>query len=201
MIGEQPLQLPARYRVLAERALRGKNLTFRDISLRDFDREVELCWEIYNAAWEKNWGFVPMSKESFLHEAQVLRYILNPNFAFIAEVNGEPAGFMIVVPDYHHAFKAIGTGRLLPTGLFKLLAAKRSLRVGRVMILGVKAGYRRRGIFALLADEAYRRGKKFDWIGGEASWVLEDNDALNRPMAGMGAKEYRRWRIYDKALA
>lgn len=199
LVGENPFELPERYRVHAQRALRGKSLVFREISLRDFDREVELCWEIYNSAWEKNWGFFPMSKESFLHEAKVLRYIIDPRFAFIAEVNGDPAGFLIIVPDYHHAFKAIGNGRLLPTGIFKLLSAKRQLRQGRIMILGIKAEYRRRGIFALFADEMFRRGKEHGWTGGEASWILEDNDALNRPMAAMGATEYRRWRIYDKS--
>jgi GNAT superfamily N-acetyltransferase len=199
--GERAVELPEQYRVHAQRALRGNSLTFRDISLRHFDREVELCWEIYNSAWEKNWGFFPMSKESFLHEAKVLRYIVVPQFTFIAEVNGDPAGFMIIVPDYHHAYKAIGTGRLLPSGIFKVLAAKRRLRSGRIMILGVKPEYRKRAIFALFADEMFRRGKEYGAIGAEASWILEDNDALNRPMAALGAKEYRRWRIYDKRLA
>jgi hypothetical protein len=196
--GDRPFQLPDRYRVLAERALRGRSLTFRDISLPDFTQEVELCWEIYNSAWEKNWGFFPMSKASFLHEAQVLRYIVWPEFTFIAEVNGEPAGFMIMVPDYHRVYKAIGNGRLLPTGIFKLLAAKKRLRVARIMILGVKPQYRKRAIFALFADEMFRRGEARGLLGAEASWILEDNDALNRPMAGLGAVEYRRWRIYEK---
>jgi hypothetical protein len=69
------------------------------------------------------------------------------------------------------------------------------------MILGIKAEYRRRAIFALFADEMFRRGKQYGWTGGEASWILEDNDALNRPMAALGATEYRRWRIYDKGIA
>ena len=199
--GERAFNLPEQYRVHARRALRGQSLTFRDISVRHFDREVELCWDIYNSAWEKNWGFFPMSKESFLHEAKILRYIIVPEFAFIAEVNGEPAGFMIIVPDYHHAYKAVGNGRLLPTGIFKILAARRRLRTGRIMILGVKAEYRRRSIFALFADEMFRRGREYGGVGAEASWILEDNDALNRPLAALGAREYRRWRIYDRPLA
>ncbi|HEY7393977.1 MAG TPA: hypothetical protein VH559_04005 [Gemmatimonadaceae bacterium] len=200
MQGKGALELPDRYRLHAERALSGQRLTFRDIDLSRFDEEVNRCWEIYNSAWEKNWGFVPMSRESFLHEAKVLKYIIFQPFAFIAEVNGEPAGFLIVVPDYHHAFKAIGNGRLLPTGLFKILAAKRSLRSGRVMILGAKPEYRRRGIFALFLHELVERGRAFKFIDGEASWVLEDNVRLNRPLVALGAKEYRRWRIYDRAI-
>ena len=198
--GEQPFALPERYQVQAERALQADQLTFRDFELKDFDREVERCWEIYTEAWEKNWGFVPMSHASFLHEAKVIKYIGNKEFAFIAEVNGEPAGFLIIMPDYHHAFKAIGNGRLLPTGIFKIFAAKRRLKTGRIMILGVKAQYRTRAIFALFANEMYRRGKAYGAIGAEASWILEDNDRLNKPMQALGAKEYRRWRIYDRAI-
>jgi GNAT superfamily N-acetyltransferase len=199
MQGERAFQMPERVRAVAERAI-GGGLTFRDLNLKDFAAEVERCWEIYNDAWEPNWGFVPMSKESFVHEAQVLKYIVFPQFTFMAEIDGKPAGFMIIVPDFHHAFKAIGNGRLLPTGIFKLLAAKKRLKTGRIMILGARAEYRKRGIFALFAHEMFRRGKEFGALGAEASWILEDNDKLNRPLESMGAKEYRRWRIYDRPI-
>jgi hypothetical protein len=200
MQGERAFEMPERVTRLAERALDGRQIVFRDLDLKKFDDEVARCWEIYNDAWEKNWGFFPMSRESFIHEAQVLKYIVFPKFTFMAEVNGEPAGFMIIVPDFHHAFKAIGNGRLLPTGLFKLLAAKKRLKTGRIMILGAKREYRNRGIFALFANEMFRRGKEIDAVGAEASWILEDNDKLNKPLEAMGAKEYRRWRIYDRAI-
>ena len=197
---EQPFVLPERYQRHAERAMQGNRLTFRDIDIRDFDREVERCWEIYNEAWEKNWGFFPMSHDSFVHEAKVLKHIVWKNLAFIAEVNGDPAGFLIVLPDYHRAFKAIGNGRLLPTGIFKILAAKRRLTSVRIMILGVKARYRTRSIFPLFANEIDRRGRARGATTGEASWILEDNEKLNRPLAALGLKEYRRWRIYDRAI-
>jgi GNAT superfamily N-acetyltransferase len=199
--GAAALDLPERYRLHAERALQGKSLVFRDLDIHRFSAEVDRCWEIYNSAWEKNWGFFPMSRASFLHEAKVLKYIVIPQFTFMAEVNGEPAGFMIIVPDYHHAFKAIGTGRLLPTGLLTILRAKRRLRTGRVMILGAKPEYRRRGIFALFLHEIVRRAKAYGAVGAEGSWILEDNDKLNGPLTALGAKEYRRWRIYDRPIA
>ena len=201
MHGPNAFEMPERVRRLAERTLGAKKLEFRDINLKKFTEEVGRCWDIYNAAWEKNWGFVPMSRESFLHEAQVLRFIIWPRFAFIAEVDGEAAGFMIIVPDFHHAFKAIGNGRLFPTGIFKLLAYKSRINTARIMILGAKPEYRNRGIFALFAHEMYRRGKEHNKVAGEASWVLEDNEKLNRPLRSMGAQVYRRWRIYDRAIA
>ena len=197
---DQAFEMPERVRALAERALRGKSLVFRDLDLKNFRAEVERCWEIYNEAWEKNWGFFPMSHDSFLHEAQVLKYIIRQEFAFVAEVDGKPAGFMIIVPDFHIAYKAVGNGRLFPTGLFKLLGAKSKINTGRIMILGAKEEYRNQGIFALFAYEMFRRGKAFNQLGGEGSWILEDNDRLNRPLLRLGGKVYRRWRIYDRPI-
>jgi len=201
MTGEHAFEMPERVTALAKRALGGKNLVFRDLDRKDFKAEVDRGWEIYNSAWESNWGFFPMSQESFYHEAKFLKYIVLPEFAFMAEVDGEPAGIMIVVPDLHHVYKAIGNGRLFPTGLFKLLAMKKKLKTGRVMILGAKPEFRNRGIFAIFASEMFRRGKLAGGVGVEASWILEDNDKLNLPLRSMGAKEYRRWRIYDRAVA
>ena len=80
MQGTRAFEMPERYRAHAERALSGERVTFRDLDLKHFEREVERCWEIYNSAWEKNWGFFPMSHDSFLHEAQVLKYIVFAGF-------------------------------------------------------------------------------------------------------------------------
>ncbi len=109
-------------------------------------------------------------------------------------------GFMIVLPDFNQIFKRIPNGRLLPTGLFKLLLGKQHLKSGRVILLGVKPDFRSRSIFQLFAHEVFRRGKAFGTLGAEASWILEDNVRMTRPMEAMGAKAYRRWRVFDKAL-
>jgi GNAT superfamily N-acetyltransferase len=201
MAGERAMLLPERYQVHAERALRGRKLVFRDLSLKRFDREVELCWGIYNAAWERNWGFVPMAKAEFLHLAGVLRHILLPQFTYMAEIDDEPAAFSIVVPDYNEVFKRIPNGRLFPTGLFKILRAKSRIRSGRMMALGIKPEHRKRGLLPLFVNEAFRRGVAYGARGAEASWILEDNVAMIRPMEALGLTPYRRWRIYEKPVA
>jgi hypothetical protein len=115
-------------------------------------------------------------------------------------VNGEPAGIAIAIPDYHRIFKRIPNGRLLPTGIFKLLTGAKKLNTTRVMVLGVKREFRTRGIFALFLDEFFRRARQYGLEGGEASWVLEDNVLMNRPLETIGARPYRRWRIYERPL-
>jgi hypothetical protein len=198
--GKRPFVLPDRFAKHAERALKESGVTFRDVDLRHFQREIDVCWDIYNSAWEKNWGFVPMLREEFVHMAKDLKPLLIPQFAFIAEVHGKPAGVMINLPDYSYALTKIGNGRLLPTGIFTLLASRKKIKVGRLMVMGVKAEHRSRSVFALFAYELYRRAVEYGALGGEASWILEDNIRLTRPMEAMGAKVYRKWRIYDRAI-
>src|SRR3712207_3768590 len=111
-----------------------------------------------------------------------------------------PRSTLVPYTTLFRSFKRIPTGRLLPTGLFKLLLGKRRIRFGRVMALGVKREYRRSDVFALLVDEVYRRGIAYGMTKAEASWVLEDNALMTRPMRAMGAKPYRRWRIYERPL-
>ena len=190
---------PERFAVHAQRA-RDNGVTIRPIDLKRFDKAIEMCWDVYNAAWESNWGFVPMTHDEFAHMGKEMKPLLVPDLAYTADVDGKPAGFMLVLPDFNLVIKRIRNGRLLPTGLIKLLLGKRGIRSGRVMALGVKREYRRSDVFALLVDELYRRGTAYGITKAEASWILADNDLMNRPMRAMGAREYRRWRIYERQL-
>jgi hypothetical protein len=197
---ELDYQLPPVYARHAERARQKAHVVFRDIDLGQFDSEVAFAWEVYNSAWEENWGFVPMSREEFEHLGKDLKQIIDPRIAFAAAVNGEPAGIAVALPDFNQIFKRIPSGRLFPTGIFKLLTGARSLRTTRIFVLGVKKEHRATGLFALFLDEFMRRGRKYGFTGGEASWVLEDNVLLNRPLESIGARPYRRWRIYERPL-
>ena len=200
-IRDEKYELPQRFSQHAKRALTRSNLVFRDIKLGKFMSELELCWDIYNAAWEKNWGFIPMSKEEFIYMAKEMKMLIVPQFAFMAEIDGVPAGFMLVLPDFNQIFKRIPNGKLLPTGLFKLLLGKQSLKGFRVLLLGVKPEFRSRSIFQLFVHEVFRRGRAYGATAVELSWILEDNHLMTQPMAAIQAPEYRRWRIYDRAIA
>ncbi|MBA3889502.1 MAG: N-acetyltransferase [Gemmatimonadaceae bacterium] len=197
--GAAGLQLPDKFAKVADRVRADQRVTFRDIDLNHFERELATCWDIYNAAWERNWGYAPMTRDEFAHMAGELRLLVLPQFAFVAHVGDNPAAFILVVPDYNVVLRRIVNGRLFPTGAFRLLMARNRLRSGRVMALGVKREYRSTGLSALLMHEVIRRANAYGVTVAEASWILEDNALMNRPLVAMGAKEYRRWRIYEKA--
>lgn len=185
----------------AERAMASGRITFRDLDPRHFDREVAACWDIYNDAWERNWGFVPMSRAEFEHMAKDMKQLLWPQLAFMASVDGEPAGFMLAVPDYNVVLAGNPNGRLFPLGLLRLLWGKRTITTARVMALGVKRTFRSRSILALFTHEVMRRGLAMGKIGAEASWLLEDNQLIVKPMRAMGAREWHRWRVYDRTAS
>jgi hypothetical protein len=189
--------LPASVIAIAARAQAKSRMTFRDLDLSRWNDELELCWDVYNHAWEDNWGFVPMTKEEFVAMAKDLKPLLIPEFAYMAEVDGKPAGFMLIVPDFNQVLKKIKTGRLFPSGLIRLLLGKSKLRSGRIMALGIKREHRNRSIFPLFILESYRRGKAYGAVGAEASWILEDNELLLAPLKALGLHEYRRWRLYE----
>lgn len=199
--GPDGIHADERVKEHARRAAADAKLTFRHIDMRQYAAELDRAWDIYNAAWERNWGFVPMTHEEFVHMAKDLKPLIRPDWGLVAEIDGKPAGFFLAIPDYNEIFKRIGNGRLLPTGIFKLLTGKMKLHNGRVLLLGVKPEYRTRSLVAVLLNEILERGYQTGVRFGEASWVLEDNIAMRRPLERLGAKVYRRWRVYDKPVA
>ena len=122
---EKNVELPEKVQRYVKK-LRAENsrVIFRDFDVKNFDAEVDKCYEVYNSAWEKNWGFFPMTHEEFKFAAKDMKMFLDPKMAFMAEVDGKPAGFMLAMPDFNHILKRIPSGKLLPTGIFTLLIGK-----------------------------------------------------------------------------
>jgi GNAT superfamily N-acetyltransferase len=191
---------PERFMRIADKIKAHEEITIRSANLKDFATEAERIKEIYNAAWEKNWGFVPMTSAEFDKLAKDLKQMLVPDLAVIAEHRGEPVAFSLTVPDYNQALKKVN-GRLtrfgLPIGLAKLLWHARKIDRVRLIALGVKTGWRRRGLDAVLIVEAIRRANALGYAGGEVSWTLEDNDLINRAIEASGCTKTKVYRVYE----
>ena len=182
-----------------ERLQQAERVKLRTLNLKDFAGEVGRIKEIYNSAWERNWGFVPMTDAEFDHLARQLRPVVNPRLCAIAEVDGEPVGFALALPDFNQALKHVN-GRLFPFGIFKLLWYRRKIDTLRVLTLGLKPGYRQKGIDAMLYLHIFREGVAAGFKQAECSWILEDNWDMRRGLERMGARVYKTYRIYEKSL-
>ena len=176
-------------------------ITVRPMRTNDLEREVERFLEVYDEAWEKNWGFVPLNHAEARHYAKALKPILDDNWAFIAEhdESGEVVGASLTLPDFNQVLVKLN-GRLLPFGWIKALWLTRKIDRVRVFALGVKRDWQHTGIaakmYALHFDSAERTPQSW----GETGWILESNVAMNRAMQGMGGEITRRYRIYELLL-
>lgn len=176
-----------------------EGLVIRSVDLKQLDREVERIKEVYNSAWERNWGFTPLTDAEIRHMAKDLRSIVDPRFALIAEVRGEPVAFALALPDFNQALKHVN-GRLFPFGILKLLWYRRKIDCLRVFTLGLKPEYRRRGLDALLYLRLHQNGLPVGLARGEAAWILEDNWGMRRGLERMGGTVSRTYRVYGTDL-
>ena len=176
-----------------------KPVVIRPINMNRFVEDVETVFRIYNAAWSRNWGFVPVTEEEFRYTAKDLKPIVDPSIVLIAEKEGRPVGFSVTLPDYNVLLKRMN-GRLFPFGFLHLLFGRRSIRSVRTLLLGVVAEHRLSGIDVLLIHDTFERGPSKGYHRGEMSWILEDNVLMRRSIERMGATIGKVYRIYEKAL-
>jgi hypothetical protein len=178
----------------------------RSVQPRHMERELRMIQDIFNDAWEHNWGHVPATDAEVKKTAEDLRLILDPEMAFIAEVHGKAVGMCIALPNINeviHDFR----GRLSPVNVAKLvyrLKVKRP-KSARLMMLGISSEMRGVKKYAGLSHALYvevaKRGERRGYRWGELSWTLEDNRPINLGIKSMGARVYKTYRIYEKPVA
>lgn len=193
-------ELPERISRLAERTIRRTKVTFRDLDVSVLEQEARKILELYCDAWAGNWGFVPPSWAEFWHTAKDLKAVIAPQYSFVAEVDGEIVGFWMIAKDLNRVLRKIPSGRLWPWNVARLMTGIGRVKNHRIVLLGLKREYRNRGLIALFPYEAARRGLEAGDEGAEASWILDDNEALVGPLTALGYEPYKRWRIYEKTL-
>lgn len=183
---------------------REKDVVIRNISKKSLARDLPAIREVYNEAWEKNWGFVPMTEAEMDFMAARLKPLVDPDFLFLAEAKRadgtlEPIAFMLTLPDYNVPMKAMG-GRLLPFGWLKFLLNMGKIRSIRVLTLGIKKTWRMRGIQSVMFEKGLQAALRRKITGCEISWMLEDNDLVLRAADLWGGKLYKTYRMYDRSI-
>jgi GNAT superfamily N-acetyltransferase len=196
---EDHFDIPRFERLMKVAKRSGVDMRVRSLRMKKFDEEVNLVRELYNSAWEKNWGFVPMTDEEVDHMAKQLKPVVDPELALIGEIDGEPVGFALSLPDINQAIRHCN-GRLFPFGVFKLLWYMRRIVGIRIITLGIKNEYRHTGLAAMLYFETFKRGTGKGHSWGESSWVLEDNKEMLGGLEKMKFWRDKTYRIYEKAI-
>jgi hypothetical protein len=182
-----------------------KRVRVRPLDRKRFDAEIELLRDIFNDAWEQNWGFLPFTAAEFRELGQSLRFLVDPGLIRIAEVDGEAAAFMVVIPNINEAIRGLD-GRLLPFGWAKLLwrLKVRHPTTARVPLMGVRRKFQRTRLGPALAflviAGAQPRTRELGVKDVELSWILEDNAGMRSIIESIGGHAYKRYRIYEREL-
>jgi GNAT superfamily N-acetyltransferase len=171
----------------------------RPLDMGRWREELDLIKSLYNRAWEKNWGFVPMTDAEIMFVAKELKPLLNPRLVRFIEVDGEPAGFALCLPEWNVVLKHMN-GRLNARGILTALMLKRDIKQIRLLMMGFLPEFRGRGfdpiIYRDIADACIAEGI----YEGELGWVLERNMPMRRGIEAMGGVERRRYRIYERRM-
>jgi GNAT superfamily N-acetyltransferase len=178
-------------------------IVVRPMNKKDLQNEVSRFLEVYNASWERNWGFVPLNEAEARHYAKQLKPVLDPNWAYIAERkdNGEVVGAALTLPDFNQVLGHLKDGRLLPFGWLAALRNRKNIDRVRVFALGVKPEYQHTGVAARMYQMHFEAAARTPQTWGEMGWILETNKSMNRAMEGMGGKVVRKYRLYERELS
>jgi GNAT superfamily N-acetyltransferase len=185
---------------LADKVESEHGIVVRNMRKRDFESEVRRFMEVYNAAWENNWAFVPLTDAELRDYAKQLKPLLDEHWAWIAETkDGGTAGAALTLLDWNEVLIDMN-GRLFPTGWIKFLRGRKKIKHVRVFALGVKPEYQHTGVAAKFYIEHFDQAGRGIVKSGEMGWILEVNTAMNRGMEAMGGRIVKRYRVYDKRL-
>ena len=178
---------------------RDPQFSVRPIHLRRLDEELKIIKEIFNDAWSKNWGFVPLTEPELNDLARNLKSLVVPELVLIAYWGEEPVGFSVSLPDYNEVLKHLN-GKVGLLGTLKFFYYSRKIHTIRVMLLGVKRAFQKKGVEGLLYMETFKKGIEKGYYRSECSWILENNALMQHGLEAMGGKHYKTYRIYEAPL-
>ena len=189
-------------RLAAKVRQRNAGLSFRPVRRKTLEQDLAKVNEVYNAAWQDNWGFVAMTDAELDFMAARLKPLFTEGLVWLVEAGDEPVGFLLALPDYNVAIQPL-RGRLLTPkllGFIPYLLGWKCPPRSRVLTLGVKEHYRGKGLEAVMLFEGLKVGFGLGFTEAEASWILEDNVMMCRLLETVGGKVYKTYRIYERAV-
>ncbi len=184
----------------------GKRLAVRPLRRMRMGRELATLRSLFNEAWAGNWGFVPFTQAEFAQLGGLFRFLVPRDWIQIAEVDGEPAGMIVLLPDINEAIADLG-GRPGLRGGLRLLKrlARLEVKRGRLALMGIRPHLQGTALgaataYRMIADlHAAALDRGLEEV--ELSWILEENEGMRHIIEDRAGAPYKRYRILEKALA
>jgi GNAT superfamily N-acetyltransferase len=190
---------PSVDRLLRRLSATGSGLVLRPSRPSRWDEEMRVLFDLYNATFADNWGFVPIARDEFMERAATFRSFYRPELVLFAELRGRPVGFAVVLPDVNEALARAG-GRLWPFGWLRLLLGLRRIRAARFLLLGVLPEAAGAGIAPLLAHHAAEAARRLGILRAELSLVYGDNRRVRHVIEAFGGQVVKTYRLYEKEI-
>lgn len=197
--GRTDLALPERLELLSDRIQRRPGIHFRQIRLDRFRQDAEHIKQLFDVAWDKNWGHVPMSDEEFWRIARGLKLLIIPQLSFLAEMDGEPVGFAISIYDINPLLKKMN-GRLFPFGFWHLLRGRKKVPRFRMLLMGIHRNYRGLGLEVAFYVKTIQQAMRMHFQEAELSVIVETNQPMLKSIEYLDTDRYKTYRIYHKRL-
>lgn len=189
-------KVTAKYGHIAEQLIEHHGVRLRSLNPKRFRQDVAAFLDVYNRSLVNTWGFVPMSDGELRHLAKGLRYLIVPELALAAEINGEIIGAVFGIPDYNPRIRQID-GRLFPFGFIRLLWNKRKIKRIRLVSTNVVPEFQRLGVGLVLLHGLVPKAMEYGIEEAEFSWVLESNKLSRGSLEKGGATRSKTFRLYD----
>ncbi len=197
-IGNRQKMLPV-IPEFAEQARTRHGIRIRKMTRRHLRSDLDEFAKVYNAAWSRNWGFVPFSKADLDEIHLNYQLVFDGDWFMIAENDTETVAAAITIPDINQVLKKMN-GRMLPLGWWYYLNKYKLIDRLRVGFLGVLPEYQHTGVAAELYMEHFAVAERTHRRYGEAGWILESNRGMNRGLQAMGGEICKRYRVYERVL-
>lgn len=193
-------EAPERIKKIVDRVKKRSGITIRNVDMKNLPRDLEIIRNLYNSTLERNWGFVPLSKEEIEGAAEDLKSIVDPSMVLIGERNGTPMGFSLTLPDINEFMHSAGQSKgLLRILKFIWLLKTSHPKRARLTALGVAPEFRNSGLAPVFYWETLARGKR-QYTEGELSWVDETNKEIIHAIEVMGGKRNKTYRLFEATL-
>jgi len=192
--------IPERLARASQRFLdRHPEVEVRHLDMANWDEEILEFWDIYNDAWEHNWGHTNLARDEFMSLARGLKQMVDPELTWWAYVDDDPAAASVAFPDYNQVLKKMN-GKLLPMGWYHWAFGRKKIDALRIYALGVKQKYRKLPLGVPLYIKTWEVGLARGGRGADVSLVLEDNMEPRSVLEKLGARIYQTYRIYETRL-
>lgn len=191
-------RIPERFLDFTDRIAERYRVTVRPINMKQLVADARIIVQLTNESIAGNWGFYPVAESEAEQIAADLKLIVHPELILIAEVDGQPIGYLLTLPDINVILRRLN-GSLFPLGMVKLLRGIKKIRRYRIWALGLLPPYQKKGISVLM----FRRLNDIlanQNVYIEANWVLEDNALMNNALIQLQFELVKKYRIYELLL-